>query len=209
MAWHSKLEDVFYVSNLSKNLFSVGDCINKKVTFKKEFVEFFMNDELKAREGAKQSNNLFRMFIKIQHKIDENLATVSNLKRWHERLGHITISVCSTTIEGWSDRRISKGWWQKWKYILRGMSIWKAASVTLQHATKRKPLARELIHSYVCGSISQDSIRGSKFFVSFKDDYSAYHIVYFIKHKSDVVDKLKEFIGWKQIPETCQHFARK
>jgi len=30
--------------------------------------------------------------------------------------------------------------------------------------------------------------------VSFKDDYSAYRMVYFVKHKSDVADKLKEFI---------------
>jgi len=46
----------------------------------------------------------------------------------------------------------------------------------------------------VCGTMSENSIGGSRFFVSFKDDYSAYRMVYFIKHKSDVLDKLKEFI---------------
>lgn len=47
-----------------------------------------MGNVLKAR-GTKQSNNLFRMLIKMQPKNDANLATTSNLKRWHEHLGHI------------------------------------------------------------------------------------------------------------------------
>lgn len=83
-----KLENVLYVPNLSKNLFSVGACINKdyKVTFRKKQVH--MNNELKA-QGMKQDNNLFRMLIKVECRNDGNLAVVSNLKRWHERLGHV------------------------------------------------------------------------------------------------------------------------
>jgi len=42
--------------------------------------------------------------------------------------------------------------------------------------------------------MSQDTVGGSRYFVSFKDDYSGHRVVYFIRHKSDVVDKLKEFV---------------
>jgi len=48
----------------------------------------YNDNELKAR-GMKQNNNLFRMFIKVQRRSDANMVAVSNLKRWHERLGHI------------------------------------------------------------------------------------------------------------------------
>lgn len=84
-----RLEDVLYIPDLNKNLFSVGACVNKNydITFGKDCVKFYMNDTLKA-QGIKQNNNLFRMMIKIQHGKEANLA-VSNLKRWHERLGHV------------------------------------------------------------------------------------------------------------------------
>lgn len=39
----------------------------------------------------------------------------------------------------------------------------------------------------------KDSIGGSKYFVTFIDNYSRCCSVYFIKHKSEVLDKFKEF----------------
>jgi len=44
--------------------------------------------------------------------------------------------------------------------------------------------------------MSQESIGGSKYFVSFKDDCSAFRIIYFIKHKSEVLKKLEEFVNF-------------
>ena len=51
----------------------------------------------------------------------------------------------------------------------------------------------QLVHSDVCGPISKDFIGGSKYFVTFIDDFSRCCSVYFIKHKSEVLDKFKEF----------------
>ena len=51
----------------------------------------------------------------------------------------------------------------------------------------------ELIHSDVCGPISVESIGGSKYFVTFIDDYSRCCAVYFMKQKSEVFEKFKEF----------------
>lgn len=50
------------------------------------------------------------------------------------------------------------------------------------------------IHSDVCGPMSVNSVGGSKYFVTFIDDYSRFTTVYFMKHKSEVIEKFKEFV---------------
>ena len=51
----------------------------------------------------------------------------------------------------------------------------------------------ELVHSDVCGPMHTESIGGRKYFVTFIDDYSRCCAVYFVRHKSEVLDKFKEF----------------
>ena len=45
----------------------------------------------------------------------------------------------------------------------------------------------------MCGPMQVDSIGGSSYFVTFIDDYSRCVVVYFIKHKSEVFKRFKEF----------------
>ena len=49
------------------------------------------------------------------------------------------------------------------------------------------------MHSDVCGPMPTDSIGGNKYFVTFIDDYSRCCTVYFLKSKSEVPEKFKEF----------------
>ena len=62
---------------------------------------------------------------------------------------------------------------------------------SVKHEQSTKKL--ELIHSDVCGPIQVDSIGGSRYFVTFIDDYSHCVSVYFLKHKSEVLRKFQEF----------------
>ena len=54
-------------------------------------------------------------------------------------------------------------------------------------------LKLRLVHSDVCGPMQTQSIGGAKYFVTFIDDYTRCCAVYFMKHKSEVLDKFKEF----------------
>ena len=49
------------------------------------------------------------------------------------------------------------------------------------------------IHSDMCGPMPTQSIGGSRYYVTFIDDYSKYCMVYFMKNKSEVFNKFKEF----------------
>ena len=51
----------------------------------------------------------------------------------------------------------------------------------------------QLIHSDVMGEMETNSQGGDRFVVTFLDDYSGYVVVYYIPHKSIVVDKLIDF----------------
>ena len=51
----------------------------------------------------------------------------------------------------------------------------------------------QLVHSDVCDPMQTQSIGGAKYFVTFIDDYTWCCAVYFMKHKSEVLDKFKEF----------------
>ena len=51
----------------------------------------------------------------------------------------------------------------------------------------------QLIHNDVCCPMSIQSIRGNSYFVTFTDKFSRYCTVYFLKKKSEVAKKFKEF----------------
>jgi len=94
------------------------------------------------------------------------------------------------------------------KRLVNGISISKATELSfcegcVEGKIHRKPFkpvgeihstARlQLVHSDVCGPMSTESIGGKKYFVTFIDDYSRCCSVYFMKHKSEVLEKFKEF----------------
>lgn len=117
--------------------------------------------------------------------------TATNLRMWHERLGHIGKRAIRELVK---------------KELVKGVSILdcddffcEACQLGKAH---RKPFKKciekvktepgEEIHTDVCGPMSTDSL-GARFFLTFKDDATSFRHIYFIKHKSDVFDKFKEF----------------
>ena len=56
------------------------------------------------------------------------------------------------------------------------------------HSTRKL----KLVHSDVCGPMQTESIGGRRYFVTFIDDYSRCCSVYFLRHKSEVLEKFKE-----------------
>lgn len=53
----------------------------------------------------------------------------------------------------------------------------------------------QLIHADVCGPMQENSFRGYRYFVNFKDDFSKYRDVYFMRKKSEVAEKLNYFLA--------------
>ena len=117
----------------------------------------------------------------------------SEVNLWHQRLGHL----CEQQLKDMAH-----------KQLVTGMKLPRNAESSfcegcVEGKMKRKPFKAvgeirshrklQLIHSDVCGPMPTESIGGQKYFVTFIDDYSRCCAVYFLKHKSEVFEKFKEY----------------
>ena len=186
------LMNVLYIPELRDNLLSV-----RKLTKAGLDVQFSKSMAVIKQEGktiatASLKGNLYEFIMDINKDHSHGNAYVaSEIELWHKRLGHIgenalnelvkrnlvngvteksaKIKFCDTCIEAKHCRDPFKGTHQVAKRVL------------------------ERVHSDVCGPISPTGHDGSKYFVSFIDEYSHFAMIYLIKRKSQVFEAFKEY----------------
>jgi hypothetical protein len=69
----------------------------------------------------------------------------------------------------------------------------KQSRVRFPSGVRRENGILELVHSDVFGPITMPSLGGSLYYVSFIDDFSRKTWIYFLRKKSEVFDRFKEF----------------
>ena len=187
------LYDVLYVLKLTCNLFSVRAAVAKG-----NAVEFgpnnrcFWDENGKLRGMGSLADKLYQLDCEV---VSTGYASVaqSRCDLWHQRLGHVHESRLKKCVQN---------------DFVRGIDIEKITELSfcegcLAGKMCRKPFPTvgeirstrklQLVHSNVCGPMQTQSIGGAKYFVTFIDDYTRCCAVYFMKHKSEVLDKFKEF----------------
>ena len=191
----STMHDVLYVPKLTCNLFSVRAAAQKG-----NFIKFghskcwIRNQKGKLCGMGSLVDKLYQ--LDCEHTTIEYACVskqMSDIDLWHQRLGHIS---------GQRLREIVH------KELVTGVTIQKGAELSFCEGCVEGKMSRkqfkpvgeirsrrklQLIHSDVCGPMQKESIGGSKYFVTFIDDYSRCCSVYFIRHKSEVAEKFKEF----------------
>lgn len=195
--WKKKiLTDVLYIPELRRNLLSVGKITGKGFTMvaKHDKCEFLNEEGELSCMGIKQGN-MFKMMIKIDSHYDCNSVTLGTLKLWHERLGHINLKTIKDTIQ--------KGAVEGAKFhndddetdtFCEGCQFGKQTRRSFpENSESRKFAPGEFIHTDVCGPMNVNSPSQSKYFLIFKDDCTNFRMVYFLKQKSEVSTKFKEF----------------
>ena len=122
----------------------------------------------------------------------ESLA-VSGVKAmlWHRRLGHIgekglRILHRDGMVEGMSNCSLDFDFCEHCVYG-------KQNRVSFPSGAKRANKILELVHSDVFGPVSVPSLGKSMYYVSFIDDFSRNTWIYFLRKKSKVFDRFKEF----------------
>ena len=129
---------------------------------------------------------------------------------WHQRYGHLNHKYLETLMKN----ELVHGMDSCQIHDVRDCEACVLGKMTRRSFPKKsqsrasKPL--EIIHSDLCGPMQVDSIGGSRYVLSFIDDFSRYATVYFLKQKSEVLEKFKNFVqmveksmGERKIKNLC------
>lgn len=73
----------------------------------------------------------------------------------------------------------------------------KHRNPTNTNASKSTDLL-SLVHTDLCGPMSTPSLGGARFFMAVTDDYSRFTITYFLKHKSEALERFLEYFAHAQ-----------
>lgn len=187
-----KLTDVWLVPKIKKNLFSVlsAQDRNPNSKFISTSETCILNiDEKPILFGTRSKNGgLFKLIVENIYPEQEaqvNITCNENLLQlYHERLGHQNKRHVKMVLSREFGIKVNLD-----TESCEGCIFGK--SHVLKFGTRERAKAPgELIHADVCGPF-EASQAGNRYFVLFKDDFSRYRYVYFIKEKSEVSEKLK------------------
>ena len=170
--------DVLHVPKLACNLFSVRAAAKKGNTVKFNQVRCWIKGPKGSLQGmGSLTGKLYQLKCEVEVLNDkENVSVVTeNLPEvdlWHQRLGHLNKQQLNTLV----DRNFASG------IKLSTTSELSFCEGCVEGKMQRKPFKSlthkqskrklELIHSDVCGPFQAESIGGSRYFLTFIDDYA-------------------------------------
>ena len=188
------LSNVLYVPKLTSNLFSVRAAAANGNVVKFRGNKCWISDASGRLQGTGSlANKLYKLDCQDVPKGHALVASQENGDLWHQRLGHVHQHRLKNCIQ---------------KDLVKGICYSKVDNLSFCEAClagkmHRKPFPviekirsshkLQLVHSDVCGPMQTESFGGAKYFVTFTDDYSRCCAVYFMKQKSEVLEKFKEF----------------
>ncbi|KAH9670831.1 hypothetical protein KPL70_017127 [Citrus sinensis] len=190
-----------YVPDIKRNLISVA-CLSKQgytVNFGSS-VSIFHNKRLIC--SGTLEDNLYHLSPMIHSMHDTvinnhehtHLSKKRNISSnqcylWHLRLGHINQNRIQRMIKDGLLGPLENESLPLCESCLEGKMTKRPFSAKGVRATV--PL--ELVHTDVCGPINVQARGGYEYFITFTDDYSRYGYVYLMRHKSEALEKFKEY----------------
>lgn len=182
--------DVLFVPKLSQNLFSIITVTRKGIDhaiteYGKKCV--FSRDGIVIATGSIWGD-LFKVNLRVvKPKICNVAENVKSLQLWHERLCHQNFRHVKCFLKDKGIQVIDDS------VICEGCAYGKQHKSSFHNRSDRATKCREIIHTDVCGPMEHESIGRKRYFLIFKDDYSGFRQIFFMKQKSEVAEKLQIF----------------
>lgn len=190
------MDRVLLVPKLACNLFSVRAAVAKDNFVKFSKLKCWIQGPNGSLLGmGTLEDKLYRLECNaiVEEQASVATSTGVNINIWHQRLGHV------------SEQRLRE---MVTTDAVRGVNIPQKSRLSfcegcVEGKMCRKPFkpvgeiqaTRRLqrVHSDVCGPLSTESIGGRRYFVTFTDDFSRCSRVYFMRNKTEVLEKFKLF----------------
>ncbi|KAG5883167.1 hypothetical protein JTB14_010303 [Gonioctena quinquepunctata] len=179
------LKNVLYVPKMSFNLFSVSQMLDKGYIREADASQstFKSREDNKIVAIAKRDENLFKMMFRQEE--DEKCLVTMSIKTWHERFAHQNVQYVKDTL-----KRNGVKYVDDWNdYVCPGCVYGKQHHISHPLNTKVAQRPLDLVHVDLC-EMNIISLGGAKYFLLFKDDFSHFRTVYFLKSKDEAVSKL-------------------
>ena len=193
------LNDVLYVPRIQNKLLSLPTMTEKgvEVQFKGQICKIII-DKKSFTIGHKHGK-LYKLNSEPIHTscLGSTVDNDRSISIWHCRLGQLGAdnmkkSMKEELVDG-MDCRITE---EINEQVCQGCLIGKQHGNPFPKASSsRATEVLATVHSDVCGPIPIESLGKPRYFVTFIDDSSRYTCVYFMNHKSEVLEKFKEFIN--------------
>jgi len=188
--------DVLYVKELAVNLLSVSATTKNGygVTFSQDTCRILDKGGKLVCHGVKQGNLWKVLLCRVAHSaaLAHGGPTVADL--WHQRLGHINDQTLTQALKRGTVTGIAGLDPNDVISFCEGCTLGKMVAKPFEPVGEVRATRRlQTVHSDVCGPITPQSTGGSKYFVTFTDEYSRATSVYFMTQKSQVIDKFREF----------------
>ena len=190
-----KLSDCLFVPGHSRNLLSVGSFLDKGVRCSFEKCELTCPNGVKFPFSRQKGLFVIDQYIAKSFSCEQNS---SKLKLWHERLGHFN----SQRVVKLSDSVLGIDSLVNCSLDCSVCPLAKQSKTAVSKVPEpRKGSKLELVYSDVLGPVEVGSLGGKRFAVSFIDSFSRYGVVYFMKHKSEVLEKFQLFCKNRGLPK--------
>src|SRR3954469_16406153 len=185
------LTNVLHVPDISKNLFSIGKALTQGLTLQfQPNVATFYNKDKPVMTATRQGNMYYvngTTTYQANTAIDNQSATL-----WHERLGHIGTQNLQTMVNNNSVEGLPPNLTVNLP-LCENCTMNKLTRVPCPLGGKRSNQLLQVIHTDICGPMNTTTRQGSRYFVSFIDDYSRKAVVYFIATKDQAHEKFDEY----------------
>ncbi len=189
---------VLHVPDLQKNLISVPSITKNggSVNFSGEKCEISTQEGLVA-VGHKEGNLYVLDFDEnVSNATATAASTTENqsLELWHLRLGHLNYD----SVKNMAKNEIVTGMKTDSNEFDRdcdGCALGKQSREPFsKNGSERASDILDLVHTDVCGPMHVTSDGGAKYMLTFIDDHSRMTVTYFLKNKSEVLGKFKEYL---------------
>ena len=192
------LDKVLHVPQLAKNLLSVPALTQTgtKILFDKENCHIIRDNEKYLIGCVNKDGKLYKVNPRVENNEFANAVEEEySSELWHLRFGHLNykyikdlekhnmVSGLKITENTFTNRNDCET-------CIFGKMNRKSCP---KSSETRASNCYELIHTDLCGPLQVSSIGGSRYILTFTDDYSRYVHVYMLKRKSEVLQRFKEF----------------
>ncbi|KAE8691239.1 hypothetical protein F3Y22_tig00110890pilonHSYRG00161 [Hibiscus syriacus] len=205
------LSGIRHIPDLKKNLISLGTLHNNgfipKADEDRETIRI-VKGALTVMKGKMTAGNIYRLLGSTVASGVHSVESYDNTtKLWHMRLAHLSERGMAELHKRNLLHGVKSCKLDFCKYCVLGKQT-KVRFKTAKHTTQG---ILDYVHSDVWGPSTTSSLGGSRYYVTFIDDFSRKVWVYFLKQKSEVFEKFKlwkaEFLQFCKEHGIQRHFT--